>query len=71
MIREVDEDGEDHEKNDATGVHQPRVCNRPCALRFDSRHGSECGDNNSETKPNEPIHSLLNYKIQAMRRRAR
>lgn len=66
-VCEVREDHDDHEEGNPTNSHHARVCNRSCSFRFDSGHGSDCGNDDSETKPDVPVHASQIYKIQATR----
>jgi hypothetical protein len=64
---EVREDEDDDEQHDAPDAHHPRVSDVPRAFRFDAADGRDCGDDDCETKPDEPVHERVVYTIRASR----
>src|SRR5688572_2247423 len=55
-ICQIEEDDDNHEECDPADAHQACVGHRTRSLCFYSSHGGDCRDDDSEAKPDDPVH---------------
>jgi hypothetical protein len=66
-VREVGEDDHHDDEGDAAGSHHAGVGDVPRAFRFEAGDGGDRRDDDSQAKPDEPVHDRWLYKRRARR----